>query len=803
MTWPFENDTSAITNKLAKRSMKTDKRSKAFLLLTIALSVCMIFSIILISAGAQEEFKNTQRSKAQIAILGITDDQLSSLRQNKDVQWIGEYAAIGLFYSGNKTITVAYGSEDYFTHQEEMSLQGSVPQKANEIMLPQNYIDFLGESYRPGDTITFDVTGTGDEAEYTLSGILNEDRKSEGYFVYLSKDLAMSLMDHLQVTAYTRLNTDAIRSDAILDFTDKIIKNTGIVEDQIYLTEYSAVMTGVIQSGIQLPIPLLAALTAVLAATIVYGVFYTKIAKNVQMFGQLRTIGMTKKQIKRMARKEGLRYAFTGIPLGLIAGLLIGFIVYPKGFQIKTAAVYAVLIAIVGVVMVNIAIFKPVRVAMNTSPIEGARYLAYSGNAKSSSKLHRKLSPNNLAKINIQRTRQKAILTLVMLGVSGALLLGASTVAGSIDPEKQATFKYYPAGSILLQVKNHVGSSFDKESEPYGSSKLQLEENPLESQTLRHNLENTAGIESVTAFNSVQMSITFPSGSGSLTSIMNVFPTLNREQLAEKQAVLSSGTADYDVMTEKYGILASEKIANVGDTLQLEGRSPDGSTFNVGAVVVGTYNPTDLMERSPVVPGSPYFMMTYDMAKNLTGITEQTGILALTVTPGHFDEVLNVVQEIAEQNGKISVNTIEQTIKNIEYRYSSSIKALYMAAAILFTFGGISLMNMLMVDFQNRKREFGLLEAVGATQKQLKAMLSREIGIYLGGSLTVSLVLGTIISIIACQRLEAVNHCITLNLPWLFLIALIAAMVVIYMIFTAYAKAELRKTGILSAIREE
>ena len=803
MTWPFENDTSAITNKLAKRSMKTDKRSKAFLLLTIALSVCMIFSIILISAGAQEEFKNTQRSKAQIAILGITDDQLSSLRQNKDVQWIGEYAAIGLFYSGNKTITVAYGSEDYFTHQEEMSLQGSVPQKANEIMLPQNYIDFLGESYRPGDTITFDVTGTGDEAEYTLSGILNEDRKSEGYFVYLSKDLAMSLMDHLQVTAYTRLNTDAIRSDAILDFTDKIIENTGIVEDQIYLTEYSAVMTGVIQSGIQLPIPLLAALTAVLAATIVYGVFYTKIAKNVQMFGQLRTIGMTKKQIKRMARKEGLRYAFTGIPLGLIAGLLIGFIVYPKGFQIKTAAVYAVLIAIVGVVMVNIAIFKPVRVAMNTSPIEGARYLAYSGNAKSSSKLHRKLSPNNLAKINIQRTRQKAILTLVMLGVSGALLLGASTVAGSIDPEKQATFKYYPAGSILLQVKNHVGSSFDKESEPYGSSKLQLEENPLESQTLRHNLENTAGIESVTAFNSVQMSITFPSGSGSLTSIMNVFPTLNREQLAEKQAVLSSGTADDDVMTEKYGILASEKIANVGDTLQLEGRSPDGSTFNVDAVVVGTYNPTDLMERSPVVPGSPYFMMTYDMAKNLTGITEQTGILAITVTPNHFDEVLSAVQEIAEQNGKISVNTIEQTIKNIEYRYSSSIKALYMAAAILFTFGGISLMNMLMVDFQNRKREFGLLEAVGATQKQLKAMLSREIGIYLGGSLTVSLVLGTIISIIACQRLEAVNHCITLNLPWLFLIALIAAMVVIYMIFTAYAKAELRKTGILSAIREE
>lgn len=164
-------------------------------------------------------------------------------------------------------------------------------------MLPQNYIDFWGKSYHPGDTITFDVTGTGHEAEYTLSGILSESSKSDGYFVYLSKELAMSLMNHLQVTAYTRLNTDAIRSETLLDFTDKVIENTGIVEDQVYLTEYSAVMTGAVQSGIQLPIPLLAALTAVLAATIVYGVFYTKIAKNVQMFGQLRTIGMTKSKL--------------------------------------------------------------------------------------------------------------------------------------------------------------------------------------------------------------------------------------------------------------------------------------------------------------------------------------------------------------------------------------------------------------------------------------------------------------------------------------------------------------------------
>ena len=63
-----------------------------------------------------------------------------------------------------------------------------------------------------------------------------------------------------------------------------------------------------------------------------------------------------------------------------------------------------------------------------------------------------------------------------------------------------------------------------------------------------------------------------------------------------------------------------------------------------------------------------------------------------------------------------------------------------------------------------------LLEQHG---QQLKAMLDREIGIYLGGSLVIALVFGSILSVIVCRRLDAVNHCITLVLPWLFLLALV------------------------------
>ena len=35
MTWPFENNTSAIVKKIADRSMKADKRRNAFIIITI------------------------------------------------------------------------------------------------------------------------------------------------------------------------------------------------------------------------------------------------------------------------------------------------------------------------------------------------------------------------------------------------------------------------------------------------------------------------------------------------------------------------------------------------------------------------------------------------------------------------------------------------------------------------------------------------------------------------------------------------------------------------------------------------
>lgn len=804
MVWPFENNTAALEKKLADRNMRADKRSRRFLVFTIALSVCMALSINLLSAGTAEDFKNTQRGKAQIAIVGITEEQSAALEQNEKVAWVGEYALLGLFYQGIKTVTPVYGNETYFLNQQDKEFRGTIPAGKNEIMLPQNYIDFLGEAYEVGDTAVLDITGTGSTKEYTVTAILEETREAQGYLVYVGKELAKELAGPtFQATAYTRLNTDEIRADGILDFARDVIKDAGIEEGQVNLTDYSAVMTGVIRNGMPLPVPLIALVTLLLAAGVVYGIFYTKIVKNVQMFGQLRTIGMTKRQIRRMAVKEGRWYAIQGIPIGIVCGILVGFIGCPGGFRVKTTLIYACVAAAAAFIMVNIAIFKPVRVAMNISPVEGSKYLTYGGKAKESRKLHRKLTPRNLAVIHLGRNKQKAAFTLLMLGLSGALLITTATAAGSIDARKEAAFLYYPHGTIEVTIKNMIGSSFERQSEPYGGSRLQMEDNPLEDPELLQKLEAVEGVEKVTPEKCVYMSIQFPLQDGSIMTRANYFPTLDEEEIARRQSILSEGTADYDKMTEENGIWVEEGTAKLGDSVELSGRAPDGSTFHIDAVVAGIYKKADLMGKEPVVPGSPGFIMTYDTARKLTGITDQTGILTVQVSDENFDAVLSEVERIAEENGFLSVDSIRQTVKNIELTYGSSIKTYYMVSVILFIFGGISLVNMLLVDFQNRKREFGLLQAVGTTQKQLKTMLEREIWIYLSASLGIAVVCGGILSAVVCGYLDDVNHCISLKLPWGFLAGLLVVLAGIYLMFSMYARNELKKTSVLSAVREE
>ena len=63
MTWPFENDTSAVEKKLASRSIKADKRRSVFVILTITLAVCLMGTLCI-----HRSFRNPNREDTAVVL---------------------------------------------------------------------------------------------------------------------------------------------------------------------------------------------------------------------------------------------------------------------------------------------------------------------------------------------------------------------------------------------------------------------------------------------------------------------------------------------------------------------------------------------------------------------------------------------------------------------------------------------------------------------------------------------------------------------------------------------------------------
>ena len=68
--------------------MQADKSKGHFLLLTVAISVCMVFGVLLISTDT-ERFQNARGIKRRLAFWGVTDEQTAQLHQNENIAWVG------------------------------------------------------------------------------------------------------------------------------------------------------------------------------------------------------------------------------------------------------------------------------------------------------------------------------------------------------------------------------------------------------------------------------------------------------------------------------------------------------------------------------------------------------------------------------------------------------------------------------------------------------------------------------------------------------------------------------------------
>ena len=99
MTWPFENDTSDIEKKLAKRSLHRERQRNLFAIIALMLTAFMITATFSIGFSYFETYQMQQirlmGTTADVGITNVTENQLVEISKSNLVLDVGIQQRLG------------------------------------------------------------------------------------------------------------------------------------------------------------------------------------------------------------------------------------------------------------------------------------------------------------------------------------------------------------------------------------------------------------------------------------------------------------------------------------------------------------------------------------------------------------------------------------------------------------------------------------------------------------------------------------------------------------------------------------
>ncbi len=193
---------------------------------------------------------------------------------------------------------------------------------------------------------------------------------------------------------------------------------------------------------------------------IIYNVFRISVNNDIRFYGLLKTVGTTQKQIRKLVYRQAYLLAFIGIPIGLALGFLLGNVLAPftlTNFNVTTIA-YTInpYIFIGGAIFSLLTLFIscriPAKIASRVSPIEAVRYTESTATKKKHRRT-KKTTPLRMALANMGRFRGKTILVVLSLSLATLVLQMALLFTNGFD--MNLYLEKYSSTDFLVSHSNY------------------------------------------------------------------------------------------------------------------------------------------------------------------------------------------------------------------------------------------------------------------------------------------------------------------------------------------------------------
>jgi putative ABC transport system permease protein len=737
MTWPFENDTSAITKKLAKESLKSEKRRNFMIIIAISLAAFLMSMCGTLFFAFQESQNNMATFQASYD--NLTEDKIEKLRHQPEIEMVASLYNLGeIKMPEGYSLYLAYMDDAacYIARNQFTLKDGTMPSKENEIAVDREMVNKYFSNTAIGDKISFQINGK--SQDFVISGITESSTESQGnYSCYISKSFVENSSNYnpAKYQSYVCFaDADSTSKEILKERIASIGKEIGADYSLSFLffRENMGLSFENILTFVSLSVLVLFA-----GITVIQSIFRISINEKIRNFGQLRTLGTTALQIKKMINYESRYLSWLGIPPGIVLGAIVGTVLgsneFSSGFSPINIPFVMIDVSIICTLMVKLSVRKPLKIAATTSPIEAVRYIAYRNAPMQSRKHNKKISPYSLALLNLGRDKKKTASTLLSLIFGGLLLFISASAAVSNTPEQFVREKFFVnGGSFRIYLSE----------ESVGKNETN---NPL-NESLKEELLNTKGIQKIIPLrDSVGMCHYSINGNATegMCDIISVQSTEGNFSFVEQHLIDGQMPKNqFEVLlTDGYmelGITKGTpiKITNSGEEIECIVSGFFDKSF------VGTENGTDAIDPANLI-------ITQELAQQLFTNTENFAYSWEIITDKTYnDEIESAIQQkITSKEKGLSICSYNDVVEYMESSMNLLFGSLQMLSLLILLFGIINLINMTLSNHQARKQEISTLRSVGLSLKQLYRSLITEGLLYVLVSFGIVLLVGIPIAI--------------------------------------------------------
>ncbi|MCI8514651.1 MAG: ABC transporter permease [Lachnospiraceae bacterium] len=747
--------TSKMISRMSKQSLRSSRMRNVFVMITIVLASALLTAILMFAAGQKQQEKHALSHGPQVIYGNLSEEQTEKLEQDARIAYRLQVKKGFLSEMEGFDVMPSYVSElsDEIRVGERES--GRLPESENEIAVYDVMLRKMGITPVVGARVTLSFYD-GSTEEFTVSGILKGEDTAKQFSVFFSEGYAKngSQLKDAPYEVYAKLygaaemNPEACKEVMYSIGSDAGIEREYVNPSKAFLDSLSFDMQSVMIYGLVGTVILFACIL------VIYGVFYLSVIGRIHQFGQLRTVGMTKKQIKRFVSREGGLLFVRAAPVGVLIGVAAGYFILPGGFDLSNTLLAAVFVLAVVYAVTMFSVRKPARLAAAVSPMEALRYMPRESMKKTTArKTCRKLTPFGLGMMNFSRHRKKTTITMFSLALGGILFMTAATYMSSFNKMNYARQGHFKYAEFHIR---YAGSMIELNENGLGGLQAKM---PIDDEIIRE-IAALDGVKEVEEIRGFGVRYDYPKN-GEYGKTDMVRP-LTEDEGKEIHKYLEEGSDDYDkLMSGDYILVADNDTVEeifgwkflVGDRVVLH--YYDGSKMAEKSVtILGILNDRYVIDQEGLVEG--WFLMPEAAILRLLSYDSLNSDLLVSTEADREEEVGEALARMIAEKPELLLETLAERRITYEQMANQQFGVISGLSLFIMTFSILSMMNTLITNIVTRKQELAMLESIGMSKGQIRKMLLDEslffVLVTVGVTMTVGTACGYVLSFILYNK---------------------------------------------------